>query len=156
MYLMASVSTWGGLGNITNWQQHNIPGQILPQIRQVINISGDSLWTNGLFKDEIDTISRIIVPSPQTLLQEGNEYTLKVICLNVEPETAEIFWRPLGGKKFNRADLIKSSDTWWTATIPDESISEDFEYYIIIKDRKNYVFPASAPEVNHAVVMLKE
>jgi hypothetical protein len=151
-YLISSVTTWGGLGNITNWQQHNMPLQILPQIRQIVNITGDSLWVDGLFPDNIAEVSRIIVPSPQTMIRKGNDYTVKVICFNIKPETAGIYWRPLGKKEYQQADLKRISETYWMATIPSMSISGDFEYYIRIDDGKEYLFPASAPIINHAVV----
>jgi hypothetical protein len=153
-YLISSVTTWGGLGNITNWQQHNIPLQIQPQIRQIINITGDSLWVDGLFPHNIEEVSRIIVPSPQTMIQKGNDYTVKVICFNIKPGTARIYWRPLGNKEYQEAGLKKISETYWMATISSMSISGDFEYYIRIDDGKEYLFPASAPIINHAVVQI--
>ena len=109
----------------------------------------------GLFPDNISEVSRIIVPSPQTIIQEGNDYTVKVICFNVSPEMAKIYWRPLGGDKYEQNDLKKISDTWWIATIPSGSITGDFEYYIGISSGKEYLFPASAPFVNNAVVLLR-
>jgi hypothetical protein len=151
-YLISSVTTWGGLGNITNWQQHNIPLQILPQIIQIVNITGDSLWVDGLFPANIEEVSRIIVPSPQTMIGMGNDYTVKVICFNIKPVSAKIYWRLLGNKEYQQADLKKISETYWMATIPSMSISGDFEYYIRIDDGKEYLFPASAPVVNQAVV----
>ena len=120
-YLISSVTTWGSLGNITNWQQHNIPGQILPQIKQIVKITGDSSWVAGLFPDNIAEVSRIIVPSPQTMIQEGNDYTVKVICFNIKPETARIYWRSLGNKEYQQADLKKISETYWMATIPSKA-----------------------------------
>jgi hypothetical protein len=155
-YLISSVTTWGSLGNITNWQQHNIPGQILPQIKQIISITGDSSWVAGLFPDNIPEVSRIIVPSPQTMIQEGKDYTVKVICYNIKPETARIYWRLFGNKEYQQAGLKKISETYWMATIPSESITGDFEYYIRINDGKEYLFPASAPVVDQAVVQIRD
>lgn len=151
-YLISSVSTWGSIGNVTNWQQHNIPGQILPQIKQIISITKDSSWVANLFPEHMAEVSRIIVPSPQTMLEKGKDYTVKVICFNVQPKTAKIYWRSLGAKEFNQAELTKTSETYWTASIPSQRISDDFEYYISVKDGKDYLFPASAPTINHAVV----
>ena len=34
-FLISSVTTWGGLGNVTNWQQHIIPLYMDPQINQL-------------------------------------------------------------------------------------------------------------------------
>ncbi len=153
-YLLSSVTTWGGIGNITNWQQHNLPGQIMPQIKEIVKITGDSSWIVGLFPNNIPGLSRIIVPSPQTILQAGNDYSVKVICYNVRPARAGIFWRPLGKGDFKQINLKKVSDTYWTGTIPSSGISEDFEYFVKVEDGRDYIYPASAPAVCQAVVIL--
>lgn len=89
------------------------------------------------------------------MIQEGNDYTVKVICFNIRPKAAKIYWRKLGDKDFMQADLNKISETWWMATIPSKSISGDFEYYITIDDGKEYLFPVSAPIVNLRLYKLK-
>ncbi len=155
-YLLSSVSTWGSIGNITNWQQHNIPGQIMPQVRTITQITGDSLWAEGLFHTDSDTIQRLIVPSPQTIVRKGQDYEVRIICLNIQPQTAEICWRLLGEKEFKQSALNKISDTWWTGIIPSDVISDDFEYFIRIKDKKEYVFPVSAPAINQSVVIFRD
>jgi len=101
-------------------------------------------------------VKKIIVPSPQTIIEEGKDYIVKIICFNVTAQKAKIFWRPLGQKKYNQADLEKTSDTYWEAIIPADSIMDDFEYYLlIIEDEKQYLFPASARQINYAVTLLK-
>lgn len=155
-YLISSVTTWGGIGNVTNWQQHNIPLQIMPQISQIVNLTGDSSWVDGLFPGNIPEVSRIIVPSPQTMIEEGTDYTAKVICFNIKPKVARIFWRSLGDNKYQQADLKKISESYWMATIPSEGITDDFEYYITIDDGKEYLFPSSAPVINNSVVQIKD
>lgn len=152
-YLILSLTTWGSIGNLDNWQQHNIPGQILPQISRIVKITGDSLWVDGLFPDNIPEVTEIIVPSPQTMIQKGIDYTVKVICYNIRPEKAIIYWRPLGRNKYRQAALKKVSETYWTATIPSQSITGDFEYYIRIEDNKEHYFPASAPSINQTVAL---
>jgi hypothetical protein len=155
-YLLSSVSTLGGIGNLTNWQQHNIPGQIMPQVRTITQLMGDSLWAGEMFNVNSDTIHRLVVPSPQTMIGKGQDYTVKIICFNIHPETAEICWRLLGEKKFRKTDLKRLSDTWWIATLPGAAISDDFEYYITVKDGKEHLFPSSAPEVNQSVVIIRK
>lgn len=153
-YLISALSTWGGLGNITNWQQHNIEGQIMPQIRKITKITGDSAWIKDLFPANIPEISRIIVPSPQTIVREGDDYHLRVICFNVRPSSAKIFWRKLGDRDYMQADLRQISGTWLSATIPSGEISGDFEYYIKVNSGRDFIFPASAPDINMAVTVL--
>jgi hypothetical protein len=153
-FLISAVSNWGGIGNVTNWQQHIIPGQIMPQIRQIVQMTGDSLWVQKLFPENIPEVARIIVPSPQTMIEKGTDYKVKVICFNINPQKAIIYWRSLGEKNFSRADLKKISATHWIATIPSEKIPDDFEYYIKIQDNKDYIYPITSPQSNQTVVLL--
>lgn len=155
-FLISAVSSWGGIGNVTNWQQHIIPGQILPQIRQIVKITGDSMWVNNLFPQNITEVARIIVPSPQTLIKKGTDYNVKVICFNIDPKKAIIYWRSFGEKNYNQTDLKRISKTYWIATIPSGRLADDFEYYIKIQDGKDYFYPVSGPESNQTVLLLKD
>ena len=154
-YLVGSVTTWGGIGNVTNWQQHVIPLYIGPQINQIKEFIRDSSWIHSLFPKDLPDITRIIVPSPQTLIEEGSDYTVKVICFNVKPEKVVIYWRPLGEKQYHQSDLVQTSDTYWEARIPSGMIRDDFEYHVLVEDRNEYMFPASAPQIDFAVTVLK-
>jgi hypothetical protein len=155
-YLISSVSTWGGIGDIANWQQHNIEGQIMPLMRQVINLTGDSAFLKDVFSDNIPEISRIIVPSPETTIREGSNYTVKVICFNIKPQTAKIFWRQLGATEYSSAGLKSTAATWYQADIPASEIKGDFEYHIVVEDGKKYIYPVTAPEIDQAVVILRK
>ena len=153
-YLISSITTWGGIGNVANWQQHIMPMQIHPHAKLVKGFTSDTSWIKDLYAKDMKEVSRIIVPSPQHIIEKGKDYTVKVICFNVDPEQAQLFWRPLGMKKYNQSDLKKISSTYWEATIPSENIADDFEYYIEIKGKENHIFPASAPGINQAVTLL--
>lgn len=89
------------------------------------------------------------------MIEKGSDYKVKVICFNVNPKKAIIYWRSLGEKNFTQTDLKKVSTTYWLATIPSGNIHDDFEYYIKIQDNKEYLYPASSPQSNQAVVLLK-
>ncbi len=153
-YLISTVTTWGEFGNVTNWQQHVIPHQIQPQINQIVKLTGDSSWVTDLFPKSMKEVNKIIVPSPQTMIQKGKDYTVKVVTYNLNPKEAILYWRILGQKDFQKSDLTKTTDNYLLATIPASQISDDFEYYITVADAKEYFFPASAPRVNFAVVRL--
>jgi len=153
-YLISSVTTWGEIGNVTNWQQHVIPHQIQPQINQIVKLIGDSSWVTDLYPKSLNEVNKIIVPSPQTMIQKGKDYTVKVVTFNLKPQKAILYWRILGQKEFQKSDLIKTSDNYLLATIPSYQISDDFEYYISVADGKEYFFPASSPQINFAVVRL--
>ena len=154
-YLISSITTWGGIGNVANWQQHIIPKQILPHIKMVKDFDGDTSVIKNLFSKEMKEVSRVLVPSPQPMIESGKDYIVKVICFNINPESAKIFWRPLGKNKYEQSDLKRISDTYWEATIPSKSITDDFEYYLRIDEKKHFIFPVTAPTINQAVTLLK-
>ena len=154
-YLISSITTWGGIGNVVNWQQHIIPKQILPHADLIKNLSGDSTWTKNLCSKELKEVSKILIPSPQTMIEAGKDYSVKVICFNIKPEKAKIYWRTIGNKRYEQSDLKRISETYWIATIPSESITDDFEYYINVEDKKQHLFPATAPRLNQAVTILR-
>jgi len=151
-YLVSSISTWGEIGNVTNWQQHIIPHQILPQIREIVKLTGDSSWVPNLFPKGIGNVKKMIVPSPQTIIQKGKDYTVKVLLYNIKSQKITLHWRILGQKEFHQSDLIRTSGNYWLARILFSNLTDDFEYYISVTDGKNYYFPASAPHLNFGVV----
>jgi len=151
-YLVSTISTWGEIGNVTNWQQHVIPLQIKPQINEIVKLTGDSSWIADLFPKNISDIRKMIVPSPQTIIREGKDYTVKVLLFNIDSRKVTLHWRILGHKDFVQSDLSQTFKTYWLANIPASQLTDDFEYYISVGDNKEYFFPVSAPKINFAVV----
>lgn len=152
-YLVSTISTWGELGTLTNWQQHVLPFHLIPQIKEIVKLTGDSTWVPSLVPKTLD-IRKIIVPSPQSLVQKGKDYSVKLLTYNVNPKQAILHWKSLGQKRFKQIDLQKTAGNYWMATIPADQITDDFEYYISVTDGKEFHFPASSPGVNFAVVRL--
>lgn len=150
-FLVSTVCTWGEMGNVTNWQQHIIPQQIQPQIKEIIKLTGDSSWVADLFPKNLPDVKKIIVPSPQTIIQKGKDYTVKVITFNLNPQKADLYWRIPGQKGFQHTILNKTNRNYLLGSIPSSRITDDFEYYVTILDDKEYRFPASAPNINFAV-----
>ena len=132
-----------------------MPKQILPHLKLLRDFEVDTSMIRNLFSKELKEVSRILVPPPQNMIEGGKDYTIKVICFNVNLERAQIFWRPLGKNKFEQSDLKKTSGTSWEATIPSKSITDDFEFYIRIDGGKLFLFPVTAPTINQAVTLLK-
>ena len=155
-FLLSSVSTWGDLGNVTNWQQHIIPLQIMPHARLVTRLISDTTWIGSLFSEPVHGISRIIVPQPRHTLEAGSDYTVKMICFNLTPEDPKIYWRMIGERKFSSAPLETISGSYWRAVIPSAGIRGDFEYYISAGGSGAHVFPVTAPSLNQAVVLTRK
>jgi hypothetical protein len=108
-----------------------------------------------LYPKDMKDLSRIIVPSSQTIIESGKDFKINIICFNIQPEKATIYWRPLGSKKYEQSDLKRISETYWEATIPSGKITDDFEYYIQAGKNGEFFYPVTAPGLNHAVVLLK-
>jgi hypothetical protein len=151
-YLISATTTWGEIGNISNWQQHVVPSQVKPNIVELARYTGDSTLVGDLLPLSIDGVKKMIVPSPQTILDPGKDYTAKVLTFNLRPQKISLFWRFLGEKDFNQIDLAQTSENYWLATIPATQVTDDFEYYISASGGEEFRFPASAPELNFAVV----
>lgn len=152
-YLVSTISTWGELGTLCNWQQHVIPSFLDPQIKEIARVRGDSAWVPEKFPDNLD-IKKIIVPSPQPIIQTGRDYLVKVLTFNVQPKKAVLYWRLLGQTVFQQLPLSKTADNYWLGTIPASMITDDFEYYIYISDNLDYRYPVTAPYINFAVVRM--
>ena len=154
-YLISSISTWGEIGNVTNWQQHIIPLQIRSHADQIKKFTADTSWMKDLYPKDMRDLSRIIVPSSQTIIETGKDFKINLICFNIQPEKATIYWRPLGSKKYEQSDLKRISETYWEAIIPSGKITDDFEYYIQAGKNGEFLYPVTAPGLSHAVVLLK-
>ena len=151
-YLVLATTTWGEIGNISNWQQHVVPSQVKPNIVELSRYTGDSILVGDLLPKSINGVKKMIVPSPQTILDPGKDYTVKVLTFNLKPQKISLFWTFLGDKDFKQIDLAQTSDSYWLATIPASQVTDDFEYYISATDGGEFRFPTSAPELNFAVV----
>jgi hypothetical protein len=151
-YLVSTISTWGEIGSITNWQQHVIPYHIQPQIKEIVKLTGDSSWVTDLFPKSLSGLKKLIIPSPQTTMQKGKDFTVKVLLFNIVNQKPVIHWRILGHKDFQQLDLTQTSRNYWLARIPAVQLTDDFEYYISVNDGIDFIFPASAPLINLAVV----
>ncbi len=154
-YLISSITTWGGLGNVANWQQHIIPFQIHSHADQIKQYTADTAWIKDLYSADLKELSRIIVPQPQHIIETGKDYTVRAIFFNMIPDDPRIYWRPIGSGKYESSGLKKLSQTYWEATIPSEKITDDFEYYIQGDKNGDFIFPVTAPEINQAVVLLR-
>ncbi|NOX54798.1 MAG: hypothetical protein GXP27_10235 [Planctomycetes bacterium] len=101
-YLLASVTTWGGLGNVTNWQQHVIPMLLDAPAQRLEKLLGQPL------PDELKRLptkyagpARIIVPTVRTLAEPGERLTVRVIVLSDQPPTeVTLHARPLGRGRY--------------------------------------------------------
>jgi hypothetical protein len=155
--LLAFVSTTGELGMVANLEQDNWPVELLYKHDQELAALAGSDWLpDARPSREFRGDPRIIVPAAPTSVDAGREYGLKVILLGgTEPKAATLGWRPLGSPDaFREIPLSHAARGVYGAVIPAADIDGDFEFRIRWKEGTvERIWPASAPERNHTVVV---
>jgi len=156
-YLLATVNTTGALGNVANWQQHNIPMYIEKPGRELADILGEDLPEVAMPSDDFPGTTRMFLPTVRTCLSVGEPLKLKVILLNGKPGDAGLYWRPMGGTNFNKKALKHINRGVYSVTLSSEDTKIDLEYYVkIVTERgEKLLFPTTAPALNQTVVIME-
>jgi len=153
------VTNTAELGEISNLEQHN------RKKLQYLSLH-DKLLQDTLGQSLPKTIhpskgytgpARLIVPTVQTQLKVGENLDIKVIVLDSQkPQEARIFSRSLGKGTFTSRVLDHINRGVYVAMIPDQKLSEDFEYYIQVTTEAGQIlcYPTTAPAINQTVVVL--
>lgn len=157
-YLMNSISTTGGLGTIANWQQHNIPMLIENPGRELAEILGEELSPELIPAENYLGNERMIVPTIRSVLELDEPFRLKIIFFGERPESANIYWRNLGKGEYQKINLDHVARNVYSITVSPNLIHGDFEYYIkaVSGTGKKLFFPATAPGLNQAVVVMRQ
>jgi hypothetical protein len=88
----------------------------------------------------------------------GEDLRLKVIAVGAKaPGKGNLYWRPLGKGTFEKVPLEHVARGVYSARIPAAQIANnDIEYYVQASVDANTVrFPATAPVLNHTVVVMR-
>jgi hypothetical protein len=154
-YLLATVSTTGEMGTVTNWQQHNLPEIVGKPGQELAKALGEPLPADAMPPREHPGRPRMFVPFVRTGLGAGERLTLTVIFLGAKPGEAAVAWRPLGSAQFNKVPLVHVARGVYQVTLPAEATQADLEYYVrAATDRGELRFPATAPALNQTVVVV--
>lgn len=156
--LLAHVSTYGGLGNVANWQQHNFPGLLYEPGKKLEAWLGEPLPKEAQIPQHYSGRPRLIVPTVRSLLEPGEPLRLKVIVLGAEPEQVVLRHRAIGSGQFESTPLEHTARGVYRAEIPAEAIPGDLEYYITAEadtpaGGTTLRFPATAPELNQTLIV---
>jgi len=152
-HLLASVGTYGGLGNVTNWQQHVIPMIITAPGQELAEMLGEPLPSDCLPSKTYQGPPRLLVPTVRTGLVEGERLVLRAVVVGGEPNEVAVFWRPLAGGGFSRAPMERAGRGVYEAALPARATA-DLEYYVEASGGgKRLVFPPTAPDLNQTVVV---
>jgi hypothetical protein len=160
-YLMASVTTYGGLGNVTNWQQHTFPYLIRKPGLQLERYLGEELPEEAKLPKHYTGVSHMFVPTVRAVLKKGESLDLKVITIsadNAKPIEEKIYWRTPGEKQFKSQQLNHIARGVYKSTISPEEISDNgLEYYVQVKFKNGDVkrFPAAAPDINQIITIIE-
>jgi hypothetical protein len=156
--LLSFVTTDGELGTITNLEMHNI--------RKNGNLTGNDGYLKSVLKsglpekanitDKYSGNTRIIVTAAQSILQNGDDFYLRIRVLSKSEQlSGKLYYRLLGTKLYSSANLKLMSTHVFEVSVPAVKISDDFEYYIEVSDGKGKViYPVTAGVLNNAVVIL--
>jgi hypothetical protein len=156
-YLLATVSTNGAMGNVTNWQQHIIPNLLTEPGKELAELLGEELPADAIPSYSYNGPLQLIVPTVRSSLSSGEDLQLKVIILTAAaPKDAALYFRPMGIGNFKKIPLTHISRSVYTAQIPTRRIGTDLEYYIKVNttDGQKSTFPTTAPDINQTVVII--
>ncbi|MHC4403845.1 MAG: hypothetical protein ACYTG0_29665, partial [Planctomycetota bacterium] len=154
-HLLATVTTPGTLGNVTNWQQHVMPGLLTQPGEELAEILGEPLEADAVPDKEYRGKPRLFVPTIRTCLVRGEPLRLTVVLLGARPKDAAVCWRPLGSGEFAKVPLAHVARGVYRATLSGKATDDDFEYYVQVAadGGETLEFPATAPALNQTVVV---
>jgi hypothetical protein len=158
-YLLATVSTNGAMGNVTNFQQHVMPTLLTEPGKELTKLMGEELPADAIPSGSYNGPLRLIVPTVRGSLSAGEDLQLKVIILAAATHgDAALYFRPIGKGNYEKIPLTHIARSVYSARIPAGRIETDLEYYIEVNTTDGQVstFPATAPEINQTVVIIKE
>lgn len=160
-YLLATVSNSGEMGTVANVEQHSMRKlQLLNKHDKAIEEAlGEPLPADTKPGQEYRGPTRVIVPTVRTSLMAEENLKLKVIILSQDkPRRGCLYWRPLGADKYNRIPLVHISRSTYSVAIPAKRIeARDLEYHVKVTadDGREITFPATAPQMNQTVVVIR-
>jgi len=156
-YLLATISTDGAMGNITNWQQHIIPSLLIEPGNELSELLGEELPADAMPSDSYNGPLRLIVPTVRSSLSSGEDLKLKVIILAAAAlKDATLYFRPMGKGSYEKMPLTHIARSVYSARIPASQIQNDLEYYLKVNttDGQESTFPATEPGINQTIVKI--
>jgi hypothetical protein len=157
-YLLATVSTLGCMGTVINWQQKIWPALVEKTGRELSEALGAELPADVAPSKEFRGTPRIIVPTLRSVLEAGEELSIKAILLDQQPPRRfTVHYRPLGRGRFAALELTHVARGVYRGQIPaPEAEVTAWEYYLRAETSagQRLVFPATAPSINQTVVIV--
>jgi len=156
--LLSFVTTNGELGTIANLEMHNIRknGNLTGNDEYLKSVLKSALPENAIIPTGYSGVTRVIVTTNQSILQNGEDFYLRIRVLSeTDNLSGLLYYRPLGTKKYISAELKLIGSHVFDIRLPSEMIPDDFEYYIEVSDKREEVlYPATAGMINIPVIIL--
>ncbi|HUT46506.1 MAG TPA: hypothetical protein VMX36_09485, partial [Sedimentisphaerales bacterium] len=140
-------------------QQHLMPTLLTEPGKELAKLMGEELPADAMPSGPYNGPLRLIVPTVRGSLSAGEDLKLKVIILAATtPKDAALQFRPIGKGNYKKIPLTHIARSVYSALIPAGRIETDLEYYIEVNtiDGQESTFPATAPDINQTVVIMKE
>ncbi|NIA12745.1 MAG: hypothetical protein GWP08_01600 [Nitrospiraceae bacterium] len=157
-HLLASITTTGGMGNLTNLEQHTFPGLLEKNAKDLEDMLGESLPDDARPARVYGGPPRAFLTAVRGLVRSGESLDIQATYLaDVPPKAAWLYYRPLGAKPFQERALAHKARGVYTATLEADAIGgEDFEYYLRFEPGAGATvyWPPTAPELNQTVVVM--
>lgn len=152
--LLATVTTTGAMGSVTNLEQHTFPDMIEKPAKELEALLGTPLPPEVQLPRAYNGAPRLIVTAPRTLVEENEALRVKVIVLAEQaPASVSVFWRALGTGAFAEARADCAGRATYTVNLGP--FDEDIEYYVeaAFGGGLKKPWPVTAPEIGQTVVV---
>jgi hypothetical protein len=154
-YLLAHVRTYGGLGNVANWQQHVLPMTLGKTDADLEALLAEKLPAESALPKTYTGSGRVIVPSARTLLMKGEPLRLRVIVLGMEKPQMALYWRSPGEPEYHLQPVSHVARGVYRAEIAPQQLPEIVEYFIEAQAADQVIrYPATAPQMGLTTVVL--
>ena len=159
-YLSLTISNFGELGVLCNWQQHIFPKVFREPGLVLEKYMGSALPENAKLKKEYSGAPNIIVTTSRGSLEEGESLKFKIRTIsseNAKPVNQKVYWKKPGEHSFQSKNLEHLARGVYQLKLNAQEISlEGLEYYVEIKFENGDIkrFPASAPVINQYVTIM--
>jgi hypothetical protein len=158
-YLLKTLSTTGTMGTLANLEQHNLNKlNMLTRHDSIIKSYLDGkLPEEATLPENYLGSCRIIAPARQSLLEQNEDFKLKIRILSQKSLTkVQLFWKTLEKESYNKQKFQHINRGVYKIKLePGDFSQKDFEYYIKAVDNsgKEKYFPTTARELNQTVVI---
>jgi hypothetical protein len=160
-HMLQTVTNSSELGTIANLEMHTRKNTHFVSLHdsQVQQWLGSSLPADARLSNTYTGTPYIIVPSKRTRANVGENLHLKVIILdNNRVKEAKLYWRKLGDKDYQEIVLKHVARAVYKVSFPKFEEEKTIEYHVKAQtaSAKELIWPATAPAINHSVIIMNE